>query len=285
MTHRAAGPWLALAACAALAAACSAFAPRSDASRFYFLTPLATIPPPGGGAGEAAGGDSPASPGAPGIRGGSATLDNEGAAGGHATLAVGLAEIRFPTYLDRPDLATRVAANELIFSNVARWAEPLAPGFARVLAADLDAQLGAASVVRAPWYPAARLNCVLAVEVDHFEADTSRSAPGSTAPPGASGSPGSNIAGGDALLVARWRILDAPGKKVLRSGTSIHRRPLAGVSPGAAAGPPAPGTAAVVATLSQLIEDFSREMAAALRRTVAAASPVRADLSPGFRWD
>jgi uncharacterized lipoprotein YmbA len=257
MTHRAAGPWLALAACAALAAACSAFAPRSDASRFYFLTPLAaTSPPPGAGSGEAA-----------------------------VTLAVGLAEIRFPTYLDRPELATRVAANELIFSNVARWAEPLAPGFARVLAVDLDAQLGAASVVRSPWYSAARLNCVLAVEVDHFEADTSRSAPDSTAPPGSPGasgslgaggslgSPGSALAGGDAVLVARWRILDALGKKVLRSGTSIHRRPLAGASPGATASPPAPGTAAVVGTLSQLIEDFSREMAAALRRTVAAASP------------
>jgi uncharacterized lipoprotein YmbA len=253
MTHRAAVAWLAVASCAALAG-CSAFAPRTDPSHFYFLAPLApdAAPPAGGG----------------------------------AALAVGLADIRFPPYLERPELATRVAANELHFSDMARWAEPLGAGFARVLAVDLDAQLGAASVVRSPWYPAARLDCVLAVEVDHFELEAAAGG------------------GGEVVLVARWSIRDGLGRKVLRSGTSIHRRPAgragnartdqpgaaaAAGSPamagapdaagepgevgGPAAGVPAPSPAAVVAALSQLIEDFSREMAAAVRRAVPGVSP------------
>jgi uncharacterized lipoprotein YmbA len=213
MTRRAAAFWLGLAGCVALAG-CAAFTPRADSSHFFFLT--------------------------------AAAHEEEGAAGGLAPLAVGLADVRFPAYLERPELASRVAANELHFSPVARWAEPLGSGFARVLAVDLDAQLGAASVVRAPWYPAARLDCVLAVEVDHFETD----------------------AGGDAVLVARWIVRDALGKRVLRSGTSIHRRPAGG----AAAHTP-PGAAAAVAALSELIDDFSREMAAALRRAVPGAAP------------
>jgi uncharacterized lipoprotein YmbA len=225
MTHRAALSWLVL-ACGVLFGGCSALAPRSDASRFYFLTPL--------------------------------VQQGDDDAGKHAPLAVGLADIHFPPYLERPELATRVAANELLFSHIARWAEPLAPGFTQVLAVDLNALLGAGAVVRSPWYSTQGLDCILAIEVDHFEPDTS----GDTS--SASGVPR------DAVLVARWTIRDPLGKKVLLSGTSLHRRPLVEASPESPPAPHQPHAAVVVAALSRLIEDFSREMAATLRRAVAA---------------
>jgi uncharacterized lipoprotein YmbA len=255
---------LPLAGCLALAASlalsgCSALAPRSDPSRYYFLTPLATT----GGAPPAA--TATATAATP-----TATGPGDGSATGSA-LAVGLAEVSFPPYLERPELATRVAPNELHFSPIARWAEPLGPGFARVLAEDLSLQLGPASVVRSPWYSAMRLDCVLTIEVDHFEADA---------------------AGGDAVLVARWTLRDPHGSQLLRSGVSIHRRPLAAAGrPGGSAGaaaesspasgqsPPATGTlppaAAAVAALSELIADFSREMAAVLRHLPPGAPPAR----------
>lgn len=244
---RAAACWLALAGCAAVSG-CTAFAPRSDVSRYYFLTPLAPAHPAPQGGGQGRGNAAPAI----GQAGGDAA-PAVGQAGGHAAPTVGLADVRFPTYLDRPELATRVAANELHFSNVARWAEPLGPGFARVLAVDLDAQLGTPSVVRSPWYATARLDCVLTVEVDHFE------------PEAVADAGGGEVGTGDAVLVARWTLQDARGTKVLRRGTATYRRPAASTGTSRAA--------TVVAALSELIADFSRDMAAAIRAAVAGDSP------------
>jgi uncharacterized lipoprotein YmbA len=201
-------------------AACSTFKPRPDASRFFFLTPYAAE-------------DSPAS-----------TANLQAAAPGTPVPAptVGLAEIGFPVYLERPELATRVAPNELRFSTNSRWAEPLGPGFTRVLAADLSARLGPQRVVRSPWYGTTHLDAVLEIEIDHFEPDTTS---------------------GTARVVAHWTLREPHGQRVMRGGTSVLERPL-----GAAA-----HHTAAVAALSQVLDDFSRDLAQAVLQAVHPATP------------
>jgi hypothetical protein len=223
-------------ALALAAAGCSALSPSPDRSRFFFLTPVA-----------AAAAAPPA---------------------GAAPLALGLAEVSFPAYLDRAELVTRIAANEIQVSATDRWAEPLAASFTRVLAMDLEARLATHEVVRSPWYGTTRLDGVLAVVVEQFEADGAK---------------------GCARLVARWSLRDGAGKRLLRKGVTTLERPFAATpdSPPAAAaqataraagaasgagaeraGGPSPRSALVVAALSQVLADFSGELAAAVEQAV-----------------
>lgn len=187
---------------------------------------------------------------------------------GAAPLALGLAEVSFPAYLDRAELVTRIAANEIQVSATDRWAEPLAASFTRVLAMDLEARLATHEVVRSPWYGTTRLDGVLAVVVEQFEADGTK---------------------GCARLVARWSLRDGAGKRLLRKGVTTLERPFAAApdSPPAAAaqataraagaasgagaeraGGPSPRSALVVAALSQVLADFSGELAAAVEQAV-----------------
>jgi uncharacterized lipoprotein YmbA len=257
VSRRGAGRW-ALAAPGGLilaaglwAAGCSAFAPKPDASHFYFLSAAAPPPP-------------------------QAAVPPDGGRG----LAVGLSEIGFPHYLERPELAIRVAPNELRFSPSLLWAEPLADSFVRVLAADLAARLGAQSVVRSPWYGSTRLDCVLSIDVEHFEPEA---------------------ASGDAVLAARWIVKDPHDNRLLGNGRITLRRPLVGAGPeaNAGAGGPEAGAAGVAAprtgagaagpagqvdpvapevvagaaaaALSGLIDDFSLRMAQAVREAAGRA--------------
>jgi uncharacterized lipoprotein YmbA len=133
----------------------------------------------------------------------------------------------------------------------------------RVLAADLIARLGPQSVMRLPWYGKTPLDGELEIEIEHFEADRSA---------------------GAARLVARWTLRDARGQRVLRGGTAMLERPLAGADGAAtgrasadgAAGGRSPadsgGYAAAVAALSQVLDDFSRDLALAVRQTVPAGN-------------
>ena len=229
-----AGRLLLLLACGCAVAACSTFKPRPDASRFFFLTPYAAEDSPA----SAANLQAAAPPAAAGNAAGTAVAPHPPA----PAPTVGLAEIGFPAYLERPELATRVAPNELRFSTNSRWAEPLGPGFTRVLAADLSARLGPQRVVRAPWYGTTHIDAVLEIEIDHFEPDTTS---------------------GTARVVAHWTLKDPHGQRELRGGTSVLERPL-----GAAA-----HHTAAVAALSQVLDDFSRDLAQAVLQAVQPAAP------------
>ncbi|HVT58200.1 MAG TPA: PqiC family protein [Thermoanaerobaculia bacterium] len=232
-------------------AGCSTFSPRSDPSRFFFLTPYAAQDLPATSAAAAPGVPVAAAPASPGALTPFPAPPAATREGGPA-LAIGLAEIGFPAYLERPELATRIAPNELRFSTTARWAEPLGPSLTRVLAADLSARLGPQGVVRLPWYSTTRLDGVLAIEIEHFEPDRSSRT---------------------ARLVAHWTLRDAHGQRVLRGGTSILERPLGAEDSAGDGKAPAHGAhhAAAVAALSLVLDDFSRDLALAVRQTVRPA--------------
>ena len=116
-------------------AGCSILAPQADPSRFFTL---------------------------------SAVADGDQAARADG-MALGLGPIRVPGYLDRPELATRVASTELEFSPRDRWAEPLGSSIRRVIAQNLSATLGTEDISLFPWPVGTRLDWAVAVDVLRFE--------------------------------------------------------------------------------------------------------------------
>lgn len=116
-------------------AACSILSPQPDSSRFFTLSAVA----------DGASAPSPAG------------------------VAVGLGPVRVPGYLDRPELATRVASTELAFSPRDRWAEPLSSSLRRVVAQNLSALLGTDDVATFPWPVGTRVDWAVTVDFVRFE--------------------------------------------------------------------------------------------------------------------
>lgn len=177
--------------------ACSILQPQADSSRFFVLTPTAEP----------------------------ATQQRQ------QPLRLGLGPIGFPAYLERPQMVTRVGANEINLSEIHRWGAPLEDTFARVLAQNLAEVLGTLQVTPYPWYSTQELDYAIRIEVIQFDVDQE----------------------GSGRLLARWRIVDANSDKMLRTGLADLRDQAADSSPDAA-----------VAALSRLVEKLSRELAAGL---------------------
>ncbi len=178
-------------------------APRPDLSRFYELVPMPENSAP-----------KPVSP----------------AAGPSGGLTIGLGPITLPAYLDRPQIVTRVGANELRFSEADRWAQPLDANFARVLAQDLA--MGAPRIYQYPWYSTSRVDYQVEVDVQRFEL----------------------LASDDAELIARWTILDEHRNPLYSTKTALtNRAESTQASDGAAA-------------LSTALANLSDQIAAAVGR-------------------
>ncbi len=173
---------------------CSILQPQPDPSRFFVLTPTAEP--------AARNSDHP--------------------------LRLGLGPISFPAYLQRPQMVTRIGANEITLSEINRWGSPIEDNFARVLAQDLSEILGTQQIMIYPWYSTLGLDYAISVDLSEFDVDND----------------------GDARLLARWRILDGGKDKLLRTGLANLHEQATDDSPDAA-----------VAALSRLVEKLGRELA------------------------
>jgi uncharacterized lipoprotein YmbA len=152
------------------------------------------------------------------------------------SLALGVGQIKLPPYLFNTSLAIRKDANEVEYLPSAIWAEPLATGFERVLAADLAIDLPTDYIYLSVW-PKDAVSAEVYVAIEQFDVDTN----------------------GRGVLVAGWRILSPGGEKLLKSGNSRLSRQGQAASTGASQ---------TVATLSQLVGDLSHELAQAVQETV-----------------
>ena len=192
------GTTLALTLCALTG--CSILAPQPDPSRFYVLT--ASV-------------DAPNTP---------AAADS---------LTIGVGPIRLPDYLDRSQIVTRVAPNQVVFSDIDRWAEPLGRTFARVLSEDLARLLNTDTIVSLPVFVPVSLQYEVPIEVLRFESDDK----------------------GVVELWARWAIRNPQDKKLLHASESRITESAAGTE-----------TQAVVAAQSRAIGKLGEEIAGAVRR-------------------
>jgi uncharacterized lipoprotein YmbA len=183
---------------AATIASCSVLTPRPDPSRFFVLAPLPDTASP--------------------------------ATGQHLS-SLGVGPILLPRYLDRPEIVTRVATNEVKPAVFDYWAGSLSHQFQTVLTQNLQILVQPDRVQTYPWYAGAAPELVVEVDVQRFE-------------------PSSD---GRAELAARWRVRKGSALGTLRAGESSLTRPLGGADADAAA-----------EALSSLLDDFSRELAKAI---------------------
>jgi uncharacterized protein len=182
-------------------AACSILKPQPDPSRFYVRT---------------------------------ATESRVGDAESRAAsdLTVGVGPIKFPDYLDRSPLVTRLGPNRVAFSDFERWAEPLDGNFSRILIENLVRLLNTEKILSLPSFVPITVRYDVPIEVQRFEGDEQ----------------------GNVELVARWAIRSPTDDKLLRTGES--RITEVGGSK----------TEEVVAALSRAAGKLSAEIAAAIRQ-------------------
>lgn len=150
------------------------------------------------------------------------------------TLVVGPVDL--PAYVDRPQLAVRIADGQLEFRDFDRWAEPLEDGFKRVLVRNLATLMPESRVVQHPFPRTGKSDYRLGVRISRFEAGQ----------------------GGDASLEAQWTITDRQGTVVVPPRRDEFTRQAA-----------APNTAALVAAQSATVAD----LAATIARIIAALPP------------
>ena len=152
---------------------------------------------------------------------------------GGSLLEVG--PVRLPDYLDRPQIMTRSEGNEVRMHETERWAGSLEGDVARVLIENLSVLLAGKSVAVVQWTPTmqslAPFRNRLGVDVLRFEGSV----------------------GGEVVLKARYALFGPDGKKVISTGESIVREPVAGGD-----------YEALTAAMSRALAAFSREVAAAI---------------------
>lgn len=165
--------------------------------------------------------------------------------------SVGLLPVRVAGALDRPQLVTWTAPNELRLDELQRWAEPLAEGVSRTLAENLAALLPGDRILRAPWPVAARPRCRVAAELGVF-----------------------GLQPDGAVRLEASIVLLAPGEErvLARRAFAESRKPVAG------------GAAATVDAMSELVAALARQTAEAIAGLPApAASPSGPEKAPFVR--
>jgi uncharacterized lipoprotein YmbA len=127
---------------------------------------------------------------------------------------------------------TRAGENQLELAEFDRWAEPLQNNLSRVLVLNLSTLLSTDRVALHPWNRSTPMDYQVIVDVGRFEAGTA----------------------GATSLLARWSIVDAADRKILRVRKSSFSEPIADG-----------GYEATVASMSRAVAALSREIAGAIR--------------------
>ena len=153
-------------------------------------------------------------------------------ASGNPIIAVG--PIKFPDYLNRPEVVTRTAQTRMDFSEFNLWAGSLPENFSDTLVDNLSALLARESLILlANRTRPGVIDYQLLMEVLHFEGPL----------------------GGDVSLVARWTIVKVKDKQWLFVQSSSIREPTGG-----------PGYEPFVGAQSRALERLSREIAEAIQK-------------------
>jgi uncharacterized lipoprotein YmbA len=147
-------------------------------------------------------------------------------------IGVQVGPIRIALYLDRSDVVIRNSQNEVEIADFSSWAGPLPENFSRVLAENLSLWLNTKKVAIFPGSKLPFYDYNVSMNVTRFD-----------------GRPGDQ-----AQLRARWVIMDKKKKKMLFNEHTVLNQPTENES-----------IAALVASQSRLIADFSREIAEAIK--------------------
>lgn len=149
--------------------------------------------------------------------------------------AIGVGPIRFPDYLDRPEIATGSHPNQLHLAEYHQWAEPLKTNFSRVLGENLALLIPTDSIASFPWDRSTRIDFQVKINVIRFLVDENETS----------------------TLIARWQIVDPNAGKTLTNQKSDIHVPVATV-----------GYEAMVAAQSRAVAKLSEAITAAIRAQV-----------------
>jgi uncharacterized lipoprotein YmbA len=90
--------------------------------------------------------------------------------GSFAPIELGLGPIRFPAYLDRLEMVTRINENSIAISDTNRWAAPLDDAFTRILAQEPWSRMPDSRVALYPCYNDHVPDFQIIVDVRRFDA-------------------------------------------------------------------------------------------------------------------
>jgi uncharacterized lipoprotein YmbA len=153
-------------------------------------------------------------------------------------ISVGIDKLSMPERLLKPQIATHRSANRMEYAEYDRWAESLDENFADVLAENLSKLLPSENVYIFPWKSSTVLQYYMTFEIMQF----------------------SQGADNNISLIVFWSIYDnTTAKELLRKKTSLNQ-------PGSASDPLDYGR--LVQVMSQLVEEFSREVVSELKAIV-----------------
>jgi uncharacterized lipoprotein YmbA len=149
-------------------------------------------------------------------------------------LSVGIGFLKMPSYLLRNSIAVR-NGNEIEYLEGVRWGERLDESLQQTLAANLSRLLPSDSVYLTDW-ARDQVTVRVFITVQQFDVDTH----------------------GHGTLIAQWRIAAPDSNTPLKSGLTRLER----------GGAPLHGKPEVIAmTLSDLVAEFSRELAQSIRES------------------
>jgi uncharacterized lipoprotein YmbA len=138
--------------------------------------------------------------------------------------------VMLPDAVNRPQLVTRVGANEVAIEEQHRWAGPLKDEVPRILAADLERLTRNPRLTADPFAAATAVDYRLTVDFQRFE----------------------GVVGDDVTLDASWTVLHANGD-VVSTGRSVLHEPAG-----------APGYDALTAAYSRALAKLADSIAPAL---------------------
>jgi uncharacterized lipoprotein YmbA len=145
---------------------------------------------------------------------------------------IGVFPVAMPDYLDRPQIVTRASENEIKIDEFSRWAEPLKESFTRALVQNLSSLLNTVKVIKTTANTGFPMALQVGAEVVQFDGSL----------------------GGDAVLIVKWALFEADGKKLLLAKKSSFKEPTGAAS-----------YEALVAAQSRAVAALSREIAEAIK--------------------
>ena len=164
------------------------------------------------------------------------------------TVLLAVGPIQIPDYLNRPQIVTLTAQNQLAINEFERWGGSLRDDIDQALTENLAAHLASEGVAVVSWRGPVPGAYRVPVEVNRFDA----------------------VPGGSVQLKAMWGISTSDGTKVLLVSGSTITQPVNGKD-----------YSAVVAAMSQSIGTLSQEIAAGVKSLLAAGS-MKALGAPGL---
>ena len=144
-------------------------------------------------------------------------------------VVIGIGPVLWPSYLDRPQIVTRLSVNRISFDEFHRWAGPLEEEFTRVLIDDLSRMLQTDYVIKYPGKLAYTPRYRVQMQIDQFD-----------------GQPGEAV-----TLKVNWSIVTQSGEKEPALHESLIRQATAGER-----------YEDMVAAASEAVAELSRQIAA-----------------------